>query len=292
MEQKRGSYGFRFQENPYPFVMNLWNVGWEIESDVSYHWDGRKRLENEKIVFQYTLSGLGKLTYENKEYDIGKHQAFFVSVPSDHRYYFPPDSNENWEFIYVTMEGSEAIRMHEHILKKYGPVLSIQREAEPIRLLLKLLSETAAGDIHNSYIGSQKAYEFMTSMLHFLEAPSKKRLKAPIANAVQYIEEKAADPIHLEDIAHHVGLSKYYFIKQFKIELNITPMHYVTIVRMKKAAYLLAQTDDTIAEVAHQVGIDDPNYFTKLFKKTVGVSASKFRKNEDTHLIDYIITEW
>lgn len=44
-------------------------------------------------------------------------------------------------------------------------------------------------------------------------------------------------------------------------------MHYVTIVRMKKAAYLLAQTDDTIAEVAHQVGIDDPNYFTKLFKK-------------------------
>lgn len=46
--KKRGSYGFRFQENPYPFVMNLWNVGWEIESDGSYHWDGRKRLENEK----------------------------------------------------------------------------------------------------------------------------------------------------------------------------------------------------------------------------------------------------
>ncbi|MDO7269689.1 AraC family transcriptional regulator [Shouchella clausii] len=286
------SYGFRFQEQPYPFVMNLWNVGWETQTDQAYRWDGTKRMEREKIVFQYTLSGYGELVHEGTLYKVEAGQAFFVSLPSAHCYYYPEEETEPWEFLYVTIEGKEALRMQKHMENKYGPVFSLQKDSEPIRRLFKLYAETAAGEIQDSYTGSQKAYEFILSCFRFLEVPPKQVVKEPLARAIRYIEANYARPLTLEEIAQEAGWSKYYFIKQFKTELNITPMNYVTIIRIKKAASLLAQTDDTIAEVAYQVGMVDPNYFTKVFKKTVGVSASKFRKNEDNHLIDYIVTEW
>lgn len=288
----KGSYGFRFQENPYPFVMNLWNVGWETQVGSDYDWHGEKRVEKEKIVFQYTLSGAGALTFEGRDFQVGEQEAFFVAIPSAHHYFFPKDAIKPWEFIYVTIEGPEAVNMHRYILAKHGPILKLSRDTEPIRKLFKLYSETAANDVYNSYIGSQKAYDFMLSLFRYLETPPKQRLKESLVKAIQYIEEHLAEPLSLDELAKQAGLSKYYFIKQFKAELHTTPMHYVMIARMKKAASLLAKTDDTIAEVAHQVGIDDPNYFTKVFKKTVGVSASKFRKNEDSHLIDFIVTEW
>ncbi|MED4126634.1 MULTISPECIES: AraC family transcriptional regulator [Shouchella] len=288
----KGSYGFRFQEHPYPFQVNLWNIGWEVVRSPTYSWNGQTRIDREKIVFQYTLSGHGALAYEDQTFTLGKGQAFFVSIPSDHHYFYPKEATTDWEFIYITLEGKEALSMHDHIVEKYGPILVIEKEAEPIRLLLRLLSETASGEITNSYIGSQRAYEFLMTLFHFLAVPPKKKLKEPITQAITYMKDHMSDQFDLATVAHHVGLSKYYFIKQFKRELNITPMHYVSILRIKKAAYLLSKTDLTVAEVAHQVGIDDANYFTKLFKKTVGVSASKFRKNEDVHLIDYIITEW
>ncbi|WP_099303663.1 AraC family transcriptional regulator [Bacillus sp. Marseille-P3800] len=288
----KASYGFRFQENPYPFQVNIWNIGWEVVNDPNYYWNGKTRMEKEKIVFQYTLAGQGELTYDDRVFQIGERQAFFVAIPSDHQYYYPKEATADWEFIYITLEGQEALNIHRHLLEKYGPVLSIEQEAAPIRLLLRLLSETQAGDINHSYIGSQRAYEFLMTLFHFLDVPARKKVKQPIAQAITIMKENLEQPMDLSFIARHIGLSKYYFIKQFKEEMQITPMQYLSILRMKKAAYLLSKTDLTVAEVAHQVGIDDANYFTKLFKKTVGVSASKFRKNEDVHLINYVITEW
>ena len=51
--------------------------------------------------------------------------------------------------------------------------------------------------------------------------------------------------------------------------------------RMKKAAELLLKTDATVAEVAYQVGINDPFYFSKCFKPQFGVSPSTYQKNKD-----------
>ena len=51
--------------------------------------------------------------------------------------------------------------------------------------------------------------------------------------------------------------------------------------RMKKAAELLLKTDATVAEVAYQVGINDPFYFSKCFKTQFGVSPSTYQKNKD-----------
>lgn len=44
----KGSYGFRFQEHPYPFQVNLWNIGWEVVRSPTYSWNGQTRIDREK----------------------------------------------------------------------------------------------------------------------------------------------------------------------------------------------------------------------------------------------------
>ncbi|WP_059104110.1 AraC family transcriptional regulator [Shouchella shacheensis] len=287
LEQKT-TYGFRFQDTSYPFMINIWNVGWEVQDKPSYSWDGQQRNDKDKVVFQYTLSGTGELELEGQLYTIGPQQAFFVSLPGNHRYYFPENAGEPWEFIYVTLEGEEALRMHQSLTRQYGPVLTMNRDAEPIHLLFQLYFDTVAGKVDDAYLGSNKAYEWLTSLFRLMKGRGGRTLKDPIAKAVHYIETSFAEPLTVDRLADRAGLSKYYFIKQFKEELDITPMQYVAIVRMKKAAALLSQTDVQVAEVAHAVGFDDPNYFNKVFKKVVGTSASVFRKTKEKN----IVTEW
>ena len=60
------------------------------------------------------------------------------------------------------------------------------------------------------------------------------------------------------------------------------PKEYLRVMRMKKAAELLLKTDVTVAEVAYQVGINDPFYFSKCFKAQFGVSPSAYQKNKDS----------
>lgn len=58
-----------------------------------------------------------------------------------------------------------------------------------------------------------------------------------------------------------------------------SPNEYLRMVRMKKAAELLLSPDNpTVAEVAYQVGISDPFYFSKCFKAQFGVAPSHYQK--------------
>lgn len=47
----KGSYGFRFQEHPYPFQVNLWNIGWEVVRSLLIHGTGRLELIEKKLCF-------------------------------------------------------------------------------------------------------------------------------------------------------------------------------------------------------------------------------------------------
>ncbi len=59
----------------------------------------------------------------------------------------------------------------------------------------------------------------------------------------------------------------------------MTPMQYIISVRMTHAQQLLSTTDYTITEISAVVGYDNPLYFSRLFKKQIGLSPTDYRKN-------------
>ena len=69
-----------------------------------------------------------------------------------------------------------------------------------------------------------------------------------------------------------------FFRDPLKQETGSTLIDYINTQRVNRAAQLLVQNNHTIAAVAEEVGILDVNYFTKIFKKTLGVTPTRYRR--------------
>ena len=99
-----------------------------------------------------------------------------------------------------------------------------------------------------------------------------------IAIVKRYIHDNYHERITLEDISRIVYLNPYYLSARFKRETGMPISMYLNNYRISKAKEFLKQLDKSISEVGIQVGIPDPRYFTRAFKKNVGLSPKEFRK--------------
>lgn len=99
-----------------------------------------------------------------------------------------------------------------------------------------------------------------------------------LSDALDFINENYNTDLSLDKVAQSVFISPYYLSHLFKEELNITFVEYLTSVRIENAKKLLDSTPLSIVAIAYEVGYEDASYFSKVFKKTVGLSPSQFRK--------------
>ena len=86
------------------------------------------------------------------------------------------------------------------------------------------------------------------------------------------------EPLTLKSLAAMCFISPSYLSALFKQETGSTLIDYINTQRVNRAAQLLVQNNHTIAAVAEEVGILDVNYFTKIFKKTLGVTPTRYRR--------------
>lgn len=99
-----------------------------------------------------------------------------------------------------------------------------------------------------------------------------------IMDAIAYIEQNYANPsISVKDVADSLGISEGHLSFLFRKETDSTFMSYVTKCRMRAAMNLLKNYRYKVYEVAEQVGYRDITYFSKTFKKCVGVSPSEYQ---------------
>ncbi len=92
----------------------------------------------------------------------------------------------------------------------------------------------------------------------------------------EYLENHYADDISLEDIAEQVNISPQYFSKLIKKTTGFNFIDWLSMLRVKKAKELLTSTDLTVKEVCFMVGYKDPNYFSRIFKKRIGITPSEY----------------
>ena len=86
------------------------------------------------------------------------------------------------------------------------------------------------------------------------------------------------DTLSVKDISEHVYLSTSYVCTLFKTETHQTLNQYITEYRMEKAKQLLSDPRYKITDISSKVGYSDGNYFSKSFKKIVGLSPSEYRE--------------
>jgi AraC-like DNA-binding protein len=109
-------------------------------------------------------------------------------------------------------------------------------------------------------------------------APAAHTLSLDVRRARQYLDDHLRQPIYLAEAAAVAGHSVSWLHRQFRRELQTTPAHYILEARLRIARYLLTTSTLGIAEVGQAVGIEDPYYFSKLFKRHVGVAPRIYRR--------------
>jgi two-component system response regulator YesN len=104
------------------------------------------------------------------------------------------------------------------------------------------------------------------------------RLSKQIRLAISYIKEHYTKNIKLEEVASAVNISKGYLSTIFKKETGDSFTEFINAYRIQIALNILKDRSKGIAEVANNVGFNDAKYFTKQFKKFVGVSPMDYRR--------------
>ena len=138
------------------------------------------------------------------------------------------------------------------------------------------------------YIGGEKSeYEYLSRQMRGLysdimdagTALGKRSFSREIVNAAEFIHEHYGDKsLCIDQISMSIGLSSARLSVKFKNETGITVNEFITDVRMKKAQYLLKQTEQKVYEIAESVGYSSGQYFSQLFQRMTGVTPAVFRR--------------
>lgn len=143
---------------------------------------------------------------------------------------------------------------------------------------------------HNS--GRRFAEELAMNLLERLllraveEDPrSHQQIRDPrIIEACQYVTSNLAGELKIEAVAKHVCLSPSRLAHLFREQMGVNLLRWREDQRVIRAKLLLQTTQEPIASIGREVGYDDQLYFSRVFRKRVGVSPSDFRRrSQDAH---------
>lgn len=100
-----------------------------------------------------------------------------------------------------------------------------------------------------------------------------------VRSAMAFIHENFAEAISRRDIAQRIGLTEDHLTFCFRRELGTTPIAYLQRYRINRAKRLLKESQQTIADIAMNVGFADRGYFSRIFHREVGLSPEAFRRS-------------
>ncbi|MBD2867200.1 AraC family transcriptional regulator [Paenibacillus arenilitoris] len=241
----------------------------------------RERPEGcDAAIFIYCVEGEGWIEWESERtIRLGPRSLAVIPAGTPHRY-FASESNP-WSIYWFHLKGDDA----GGLIALYG------LSDEPLELPLGTLTSFIDGVEQSFAILSDKPYAMPAhvhvaqTMRHLISeigfgigrsAQNRKR-EQHLEAAIRYMTEHLATAIRLPELARHTGLSKQHLIHLFNRETGFSPIDYFLRMKMQRAAQMLDLTDLSVKEIASSVGIADPYYFSRLFKKVMGHSPTVYR---------------
>lgn len=99
-----------------------------------------------------------------------------------------------------------------------------------------------------------------------------------VTNAIKYVEENISrTTLSVEELSQSLGMSRVHLYKKLLQITGKTPIEFIRIIRLKRAAQLLRESGRNVSEIAYQLGFNNPKYFAKYFKEEFGVLPSVYQ---------------
>ncbi|WP_294432822.1 AraC family transcriptional regulator [uncultured Victivallis sp.] len=241
-----------------------------------YSWDGMKRGRHDMVIWQYTLSGMGRLRFGELEYPVPPGRGMLLIAPENHCYFLPEDS-PGWEFLYVSFHGSEAVRLAGEFRRRNGVLGDFSADSRTVSAAWEILRMCRARQLVSRYDASAAAYRFLMALLADTDRGKQGESDRFHRKVHDYCLEHLAEPLDVAKLAEAVGCSRSHFSRRFRKEEGISPHEFIIRLKMRLAVRLLQTTTASVKEIAAQCGFDDVSYFCKVFRKVHSLTPGEYR---------------
>lgn len=94
----------------------------------------------------------------------------------------------------------------------------------------------------------------------------------------KYVEDNLSYPMSLDELAQLIRLSTSYFSAAFKVSFNMSPHNYIVGRRIARAKHRMANSTDSLSEIALDCGLSDQAHLSRIFRKATGTTPSAWRR--------------
>ena len=245
------------------------------------HMTYRKNGLPENILF-YSVDGYGWCKIGDKKFDIGPNEFFMLPQNVEHSY--GSDQDNPWSVYWMHIGGEVLPYFNQlHAVKKHGKPVYIKNNGDILSMYSKMYKALELGySIDNLIFVNMALHHFLTLFIynskHYPVSHTDKT--DCVDSAILYMQAHINEPIKLKELCRHINYSPSRFCSLFKQKTGYAPIDYFIQMKMQKASQELDFTDRNIKDIALSLGFDDPYYFSKCYRKAIGLSPQKYRQTK------------
>jgi AraC family transcriptional regulator, arabinose operon regulatory protein len=249
--------------------------------NAQYHYRERPSGSEQNILI-YCIEGDGWVEVKNNRKKVQKDQFFIIPAHIPHKY--GVDNSEPWTIYWLHFTGTNA----ESLLQKGFSVINIEPDGNTDHDRRIGLFEEIYNNLSMGFSKENLEYSSL-SLWHLLGTfnyMSQFKRVTPIVQtdfigkSILYMHQHIDKKINLSDLADHCGLSVSHYSMIFKKRTYRTPIQYFNNLKIQKACQMLDFTDMHIKEISIHLDFEDQFYFSRVFKKEMGLPPIEYRKNK------------
>lgn len=262
-------------DNPLLSQLFITHIGYF--PNASFHYRERKEGCQDNI-FIYCLHGEGWFEIGDRRYVITPNQ--FLHVPActaPMRY--GADAENPWTIYWVHYSGRDMQTFNTSLnIRKENGARDIAFNEKALSIWENMYDSLALGYSRDNLCNANLClYHFLATFFY-----PEKHMKSDaepdfITKTTQYMRSNIENRLTLEDFAALHNLSASHFASLFRKSAGMSPIDYFIQLKMQRACQLLYTDECRIKEVAHAVGYDDQYFFSRIFKRLMGVSPIQYR---------------
>lgn len=260
-------------------------IGGGYITDVGYYpkaqFHYRKRPNGiDQHILIYCIEGSGWVQIAETRLSVSSGEFFVVPAKTPH--FYAANKDNEWTIYWIHYKGKVLDKVTNLLLKELnGYKSAVSYSENRIKLFEEIYSNLERGySIDNLRYANLCLSYFLSSFLF----KDKFDIVAPVGTrdvagiAIDYMQKHINQMLTLNEIALSVNLSVSHLAAIFHKRTGFAPIEYFNHLKIQKASQYLQFTQDRVNEISNKLGIQDSYYFSRLFKKLMGISPIEYRK--------------